>query len=173
MAALALVVAVALSAVSWLAGSSSPASAQDCDPPDPCPSVTLTTPDDTTPTSAVESSSTTTQRVTSTTAAPRQSTTTVGSSRSESGGSATTTSPPDSRRNLLVPGDGTEGADLTTTTLAERRISAGGPSDGTLFLLIVAGLAVLAGVAGLLTWRYWHATLPPAARDATARPAAR
>ncbi|MFZ6003729.1 MAG: hypothetical protein ACOYXM_07310 [Actinomycetota bacterium] len=64
--------------------------------------------------------------------------------------------------DVLVPGDGTEGAELTTTTeVTATRISSGGPSDGTLIALVVLGLVVIALVVAVLTWRYWVATRPP------------
>lgn len=63
--------------------------------------------------------------------------------------------------DLLVPGDGTEGAESTTTTEAAL-VSGddGGLSDNQLVALIVGGLVVLGGAVGTLTWRYWRATEP-------------
>ncbi len=65
--------------------------------------------------------------------------------------------------DLLVPGDGTEGAESTTTTTPTPRPSAsgGGTSDGTLLAVIVGGLLLLAVAVSILTWRYWVATRPP------------
>lgn len=64
--------------------------------------------------------------------------------------------------NVLVPGDGTEGAEsTTTTTLAAATISNDGTSDGALLALIVGGLLLLAVAVSILTWRYWAATRPP------------
>jgi hypothetical protein len=64
--------------------------------------------------------------------------------------------------NVLVPGDGTEGAEsTTTTTLAAATISNDGTSDGALLALIVGGLLLLAVAVSILTWRYWVATRPP------------
>ncbi|MET0728628.1 MAG: hypothetical protein ABWZ76_10070 [Acidimicrobiales bacterium] len=65
--------------------------------------------------------------------------------------------------DLLVPGDGTEGAESTTTTsLMATTISADdGPSDGTLIAAVIAGLVLVAVTVGVLTWRYWAATRPP------------
>ena len=66
--------------------------------------------------------------------------------------------------DVLVPGDGTEGAEsTTTTTLTPTTISNEGTSDGTLLALIVGGLVLLAVVVSILTWRYWAATRPPLA----------
>ncbi|MFP5256120.1 MAG: hypothetical protein ACLGI8_09750 [Acidimicrobiia bacterium] len=64
--------------------------------------------------------------------------------------------------DLLVPGDGTEGAESTTTTEATVAISneGSGPSDGTLIGIVVAGLVLIAVVVSILTWRYWVATRP-------------
>lgn len=64
--------------------------------------------------------------------------------------------------DLLVPGDGTEGAESTTTTEAIAAISNedSGPSDGTLIGVVVAGLVLIALVVSILTWRYWAATRP-------------
>jgi outer membrane biosynthesis protein TonB len=64
-------------------------------------------------------------------------------------------------RDVLVPGDGTEGAETTTTTEPQLAAEGGGISDETLILVIVAGLTLVAVVTGLLTWRYWDATRPP------------
>jgi hypothetical protein len=60
-----------------------------------------------------------------------------------------------------VPGDGTQGAESTTTTEATAtKVSDGGPSDGTLIALVIAGLVLIAIVVAVLTWRYWVATRP-------------
>jgi hypothetical protein len=65
--------------------------------------------------------------------------------------------------NVLVPGDGTEGAESTTTTTeTPTTISNDDTSDAALLGLVVGGLVVLALVVGILTWRYWVATRPPA-----------
>jgi hypothetical protein len=67
-------------------------------------------------------------------------------------------------RNILIPGDGTEGAESTTTT--EKALASGtdGLSDETLILLVVGGLGLVTAVVGVLTWRYWHATRPTVAQ---------
>ncbi len=82
--------------------------------------------------------------------------------------------------DLLVPGDGTEGAESTTTTEAEQLgTGGGGLSDNQLVLLIVSGLSVMGAAVGLLTWRYWKATQPvevplePITREQAQRPASR
>ncbi len=67
-------------------------------------------------------------------------------------------------QNVLVPGDGTEGAESTTTTTeVPTTVSNDDTSDGALLALIVGGLVLLAVVVGILTWRYWVATRPPLA----------
>lgn len=74
--------------------------------------------------------------------------------------------------NLLVPGDGTHGAESTTTTSTELIAATAeddGPSDGTLIALVIAGLVVVALAVGILTWRYWAATRPPALDDEAAQ----
>ena len=66
--------------------------------------------------------------------------------------------------DVLVPGDGTEGAESTTTTTqTPTTISNDGTSDETLLTLIVGGLVLLAVAVSILTWRYWAATRPPLA----------
>jgi hypothetical protein len=65
--------------------------------------------------------------------------------------------------DVLVPGDGTAGAESTTTTTqTPTTVSSGsGTSDAALLALIVGGLVLLAVAVGILTWRYWLATRPP------------
>jgi hypothetical protein len=65
-------------------------------------------------------------------------------------------------QDVLVPGDGTEGAESTTTTTAvPTTIADDQADDGPLLALIVGGLLLLAVAVGILTWRYWAATRPP------------
>ncbi len=65
-------------------------------------------------------------------------------------------------QNVLVPGDGTEGAESTTTTTSVPATIADDQADvGPLLALIVGGLVLLAVAVGILTWRYWAATRPP------------
>jgi hypothetical protein len=66
--------------------------------------------------------------------------------------------------DLLVPGDGSEGAESTTTTALVAATGDDGISDDTLILLIVSGLAAIALLVGILTWRYWAATRPTPVR---------
>ncbi len=115
------------------------------------PAETTTTVDDeTTTSSAPARTTTTTEDQTTTTERPVVD-------------STTTTLDVTTSINVLVPGDGTEGAESTTTTTqqTETRISGGGTSDGTLITLIVGGLLALALFVSVLTWRYWAATRPP------------
>ncbi|MGQ0431278.1 MAG: hypothetical protein ACT452_02590 [Microthrixaceae bacterium] len=157
--AAALVVALGMSAVLGIpfGAQASAAPVQDCPTPipgDPCPSTT--TEPSTTTTAEVVESSTTTQRPTTTTS--RQTTTT----RPTQAAATATTTTIISTSNLLVPGDGTEGAQLTTTTEARSRAGgSSGPSDSTLIGLMIFNLLLIATVVGVLTRRYWRATEPP------------
>ena len=72
-------------------------------------------------------------------------------------------------QNVLIPGDGTEGAENTTTTSKALATGTDGLSDETLILLVVGGLGLVAAVVGLLTWRYWTATRPTVAEPRGAR----
>jgi hypothetical protein len=124
------------------------------EPVDPSPTTTEPEATTTTAPAAVAPTATTspptTARPVPTTAAPVETTTTE---------AATTLT---TRSNLLLPGDGTEGAESTTTTVrTETRVQGGsGPSDGTLIALIIGGLVVVAALVGALTFRYWRATAP-------------
>jgi hypothetical protein len=63
--------------------------------------------------------------------------------------------------DVLVPGDGTAGAESTTTSEKPKVTSgSGGLSDNQLVVLIVSGLLVFGLSVGFLTWRYWRATQP-------------
>jgi cobalamin biosynthesis Mg chelatase CobN len=124
------------------------------EPVDPSPTTTEPATTTTEPaTVAPTTSPPATARPVPTTAAPVETTTTL---------PATTLT---TQANLLVPGDGTQGAESTTTTLrTETRVQSGsGPSDGTLIALIIGGLVVVAALVGALTFRYWRATVPAAA----------
>jgi hypothetical protein len=104
---------------------------------------------------------TTTEATTSTTA--RQTTTTARQTATTRAQATTTTlETVTTANNVLVPGDGTEGAESTTTTVATvAAVSDDGPSDATLIALVIAGLLLIALVVAVLTWRYWAATRPP------------
>ena len=110
---------------------------------------------------------TTTTTVPTTTTTFVQTTTTQGQSATTEEQIVTTTTTTldvSTSVDVLVPGDGTEGAEsTTTTTLTPTTISNEGTSDGTLLALIVGGLVLLAVVVSILTWRYWAATRPPLA----------
>lgn len=117
---------------------------------EPPPTSTSTT---TTSTTIIET--TTTTFVTPTTAPPVATTAQVVQN------TTTTVNVPTSH-NVLVPGDGTEGAESTTTTTeVPTTISNDGTSDSALLALVVGGLVLLAVAVGILTWRYWVATRPP------------
>ncbi|MGH9085163.1 MAG: hypothetical protein ACRDYW_06885 [Acidimicrobiales bacterium] len=133
------------------------AQAQDCPrvtlPGEECEEVTTTTVLDVTTTEEEAEATTTTQRTTATTRATATTATTAATT--------TTTATPSTVVDLLVPGDGTEGAQSTTTTEAIAATGDSGPSDGTLIALVIVGLVLIAGVVSVLTWRYWVATRPP------------
>lgn len=162
-AAFALGVLVAASAL--LTGPA-PASAEgsDCTLPDVvCPSSTTVEdpPADVSSTTTEAAPTTTTVRAPVTTV-PRATTTSARATTT-----TTTVETITTVTNLLVPGDGTDGAESTTTTLTSTAatVTDDGPSDGTLIALVIAGLLVIAVVVSLLTWRYWVATRPPLLED--------
>ena len=65
------------------------------------------------------------------------------------------------RRDLLVPGDGSDGAPSTTTTTEAPEVASGdGLDEETQIWLIVAGLVVVALLIGAWTVRYWRRTRP-------------
>lgn len=70
-------------------------------------------------------------------------------------------------RDLLVPGDGTDGAQLTTTsTTAAPEVAADGALDEeTQVWLIVAGLVAVALLIGAWTVRFWLRTRPTGAPE--------
>jgi len=151
-----------------------PAGAEDhCNPLD----ITCEPVDDTTTSTTTLLETTTTVEETTTTQARPSTTTTRPASRPTTTTMVeveitTTTLGVTTSTNLLVPGDGTEGAESTTTSEATVAISStdDGPSDGTLIGIVVVGLVLIALAVGVLTWRYWLATRPLPAEDA-GRPA--
>lgn len=148
---------------------------QGCDP-SPCPSSSLVSIPTSQTTTTEASTSTSATKALTTPAAPSRSTTATsatGAYSPSTSATSTTGFQPTKGKNLLVPGDGTAGADRTTTTQAGRtRLSGSGPNDSALIAAMVGGLLVLALVVGLLTRRYWDATRPsPPTRGTHARPA--
>lgn len=155
------VVTLVLVALGSLAATSSAGAHSAQEQPCELPCLTTTTEPDVTSTSTTLVRTTTTTRATTTTArttatSARPTSTTTAPSTTTTTVTVTTSS------NLLVPGDGTEGSESTTTTTATAtKVKDGGVSDGTLIMLVIAGLVVIAGVVAVLTWRYWVATRPP------------
>ncbi len=82
----------------------------------------------------------------------------------------TTTTLSTSSTNLLVPGDGSDGSESTTTTVAVS--GSGGISESTKVTAIVAGLIAIALTLALLTARYWRMTAPLAPAALVADPSA-
>jgi cobalamin biosynthesis Mg chelatase CobN len=149
----ALAAAFLVAVVAGLAGLAAPhaADAQACLLDPTCTSSTLeptsTTFDGTSTTDAtVPRETSTTRRRTTTT---RELTTTTARSVTVS-----------TLNDLLVPGDGTKGAESTTTTASAIATGQSGLSDDQLIVLIVGGLALVAILIGVLVWRYWSATRP-------------
>ena len=164
----ALVAAVLLASLTLLIGLAvGPANAVPCDEagepagcnPNEPPAIEASTTTSPTTTTTAESTTTTTYQQTTTTAY-RQTATTAERVIT----TTTTTLDVTTSVDVLVPGDGTEGAESTTTTTqTPTTISNEGASDGTLLALIVGGLVALAVAVSILTWRYWAATRPPLA----------
>jgi len=128
-------------------------------PADPCPDTTTTSTTilDTTTTTVEETTTTFVQTTTTTHVRTATTAEVVRTTTSTSLDVATS-------QNVLVPGDGTEGAESTTTTaVVPTTVSNDGTSDGALLALIIGGLVALAVLVGILTWRYWVATRPPLA----------
>jgi hypothetical protein len=73
--------------------------------------------------------------------------------------------------DVLIPGDGTAGAETTTTTAPGSVTGSSGISDETLIMAIVAALGAVAVIVAVLTWRYWHATRPRIVETPPARSA--
>jgi len=159
----ALVASVLLASLTLLIGGS--ATATQAAPQGPCVEPTNSLTDECPTTTTPPSSSETTTSLVETTTTFRQTTTTRRQTATTAERVVTTTSTSldvATSLNVLVLGDGTEGAELTTTTTqTPTTISDDGTSDGALLALIVGGLLVLAVAVSILTWRYWAATRPP------------
>jgi hypothetical protein len=131
---------------------------QDCPIDNPLCNLPTTTEDATTTTEDV---TTTTEETTTT----QEETETTRSSNTTREVVTTTTMTVTTLNDVLVPGDGTEGSESTTTTARAIASGSDGISDDTLILLMVSGLAMVALLVGVLTWRYWSATRPVVGRD--------
>ena len=62
--------------------------------------------------------------------------------------------------NVLVPGNGLEGAQATTTTTAPTGGGDSADDESRLIWMIIAALAGVGLLVALLTWRYWLLTRP-------------
>jgi hypothetical protein len=165
-------VAMVLIAVDLLLLPASPATAsptQDCSTTtllEPCTTTSL----DLETTTTFDDTSTTVEETPTTEDQAQTATTRSSSATTEEVLQTTTTLSVSTSINVLVPGDGTEGAESTTTTVTiPTTVEDSGPSDGTLISLVIIGLVLIAGVVSVLTWRYWVATRPPL-RDADSEP---
>lgn len=120
---------------------------------DPCP---ILDPD------CIASTTTTTEdleETTTTTEAPEETSTTVRTTTTREE-VTTSTLTITTLHDVLIPGDGTAGAESTTTTAASVAGADSGISDETLIMAIVGALGIVAVIVAVLTWRYWNATRP-------------
>ncbi|MDD9369869.1 MAG: hypothetical protein PV358_07145, partial [Acidimicrobiales bacterium] len=62
--------------------------------------------------------------------------------------------------NLLVPGNGLDGAQATTTTTAPPASAGSADDESRMIWMIIAALAGVGLLVALLTWRYWLLTRP-------------
>jgi hypothetical protein len=140
------------------------AAEEPCDPAtNPLDCVTSTTDERTTTTADEETTTTEDEQVDDTSTTLRRTTTT------EEITSSTITIT--TLHDVLIPGDGTAGAESTTTTTAPAVTGSSGVSDETLIMAIVIALGIVAVVVGVLTFRYWSATRPRVVEAPTARTA--
>ena len=118
-----------------------------------------------TTTTMVEETTTTTVEETTTSTVLETTTTRARTSTTQRRQLATTTTTiaVSTSQNVLVPGDGTQGAESTTTTTVQTAttISRQDGHDRMLISLVIGGLLLLAVAVAVLTWRYWAATRPP------------
>jgi hypothetical protein len=148
-----------------------PSSASPHAPPDPSTTLPPTTeppPDTTTepptteappppPPDPAEETPSTTRRTSTTASRDEAALADATEAEAEPAGSGTFTTV----ANLLEPGDGTAGAQATTTTTAAApRGGNDADEESRLIWMIIAGLAGVAVLVALLTWRYWLLTRP-------------
>ncbi len=129
----------------------------------PTTDTSSTTTPTTAPTSTTAATTTTTVPAPTTTAARQTTTTRRTTPTTKRAATTTTTIAVSTSVDVLVPGDGTKGAESTTTTTIQTatKISQEDGSDRMLIAAVIGGLLVLAAGVGVLTWRYWVATRPP------------
>lgn len=139
------------------------------DPTEPPPTEPSTTIEATTTTAAAPT--TTEPAVERTTTTRRTATTTATTTGVVVATTTSSTISVSTSVNLLVPGDGTEGAESTTTSAAPKLAAKdSGPSDQQLLGIVIGGLVLMALAVAVLTWRYWKATRPPAREAPAAGP---
>ena len=126
-----------------------PGTVEECETTTSSVTILPTTEPPTTTTTFIETTTTTFQTTTTFRSTPTTFEETTTSSTSTTLTSTT---------NLLVPGDGSEGSESTTTT--ELSNDDEGVSESTLVWLIITGLLIVAAGIGYLTYRYWRSTAP-------------
>lgn len=163
--------AVLLTCLSVVTLASAAGAQDECPILDPdCATTTTSTPVDPTSTT-VEDTTTTVEEITTTTERSTATTRDQPATTEEEVVVTTTEAPVTTSSNLLIAGDGTAGAESTTTTATPvASVRDSGLSDGTLIALMIAGLVAVAALVGVLTWRYWAATRPPRAPRPAAEP---
>lgn len=172
---------IALALIGWLILVTPGAAAQDSDP---CLVVDCTTTTEPPPSTEPEPEPDPEPTTPSTSEAIVQQTTTsahrtpITQSRAqapETTDAPTTTEPASTttERDLLVAGDGSDGAESTTTTAETSVVKAseavaGGLSETSAVWAIVGGLVAVALGIGWWTWRFWRKTAPRPATTAQA-----
>lgn len=113
-------------------------------------------------------STTTTEDVTTTTEEPEETSTTVRTTTTRAE-VTTSTLTVTTLHDVLIPGDGSAGAESTTTTDPAVASGDSGVSDESLIMAVVVALGLVAVMVAVLTWRYWHATRPRVVETPPAR----